>query len=122
MRVLIIDDSNAVRPRLEHALAAIEGLDVSSCAPSEGGVMQRILEGKPDVVVIDVHMPGGALELIRAMKAGAHAPVVIALSPSSSIQYRSACHRAGAEFFFDKAREQERLVEAVADLQKELAS
>jgi DNA-binding NarL/FixJ family response regulator len=121
MKVLIIDDSNAVRPRLENALGALDGLDVSSCSPSAGGVIQRILQGKPDVIVVDVHMPGGALEMIRTIKAGAHPPVVIALSSSSALQYRAACHNAGAEYFFDKVREQERLVEAVAELQKELA-
>jgi DNA-binding NarL/FixJ family response regulator len=121
MKVLIIDDADAVRPRLADALREIDGLDVSSFAPRAGGIIQRILEQKPDVVVIDIGMPGGALDLVRAIKAGTRPPVVIALSSSSSIQYRAACHHAGAEYFFDKVREQARMVEAVAELQKELA-
>jgi DNA-binding NarL/FixJ family response regulator len=122
MKLLIIDDADAVRPRLEDALRELSGLDVSSCAPRAGGVMQRIHEEKPDIVVIDIGMQWGALDLVRAIKADVHAPVVIALSSSSSIQYRAACHKAGAEYFFDTAREQVRMVEAVADLMKELAN
>ena len=120
MKVLILDDADAVRPRLADVLGEIDGLDVSSCAPSAGGTVELIRNHKPDVIVIDIRMPGGALDLIRAIKSGTHPPIVIALSSSSSIQYRAACHRAGAEYFFDKVREQARLVEAVVELQKEL--
>ncbi len=121
MKLLIIDDADAVRPRLADALAEIEGISVFSCAPRAGGIIQTIADRNPDVIVIDIGMPGGALDLVRAIKHGTHPPVVIALSSSSSIQYRAACHSAGAEYFFDKVREQARLLEAVADLQKELA-
>ena len=121
MKLLIIDNADAVRPRLADALSEIDGLEVSTYAPRTGGIIQRILDRKPDVVVIDISMPGGALDLVRAIKSGRHAPIVIALSSSATIQYRAACHNAGAEFFFDKVREQSRLVEAVTELQHELA-
>jgi len=121
MKLLVIDDADAIRARLAEVLGEIGGLDVSSCDPKTGGVIKLILEQKPDVIVIDIHLPGGALDLERTIKSDPHPPVVIALSAPSSLQYRAACHRAGAEFFFDKVLEQERLVEAVTGLQKELA-
>lgn len=121
MKLLLIDDAEAVRLRLADSLREIDGLEVSSCAPRPGPSIQWILEQKPDVVAIDIRMPGGALELLRSIKSTRHPPIVIALSSSSTIQYRAACHNAGAEYFFDKVREQARLVEAVAELQKELA-
>jgi DNA-binding NarL/FixJ family response regulator len=121
MKLLLIDDADAVRLRLADALREIKGLDVSSCAPHAAGTIQLILERKPDVVVIDIRMPGGALALLRSIKSSRHPPIVIALSSSSGIQYRAACHNAGAEYFFDKVRDQARLVEAVMELQKELA-
>ena len=120
MKLLIIDDADAVRHRLADTLGEIEGLDISSCAPSAGGIIELIRNQRPEVIVIDIRMPGGALDLVRAIKSDTHPPIVIALSSSASIQYRAACHRAGAEYFFDKVREQARLVEAVVELQKEL--
>ena len=120
MKLLILDDADAVRLRLVDALGEIEGLAVSSCAPSAGGVLQRIADLKPDVVLIDISMLDGALSLVREVKSAFHAPIVIALSGSSSIQYRAACHIAGAEYFFDKDREQPRLAEALIELQHDL--
>jgi DNA-binding NarL/FixJ family response regulator len=121
MKLLILDDAKAVRSRLAETLAEIDGLDVTACASREGGDLQLMLDRDPDVIVVDLQRPGGALDLIRAFKSRVPAPVVIALSSSSSLQYRSACHRAGAEYFFDKVHEQARLVEAVMALRIELA-
>ena len=121
MRLLIVHEADAVRSRLADALSEIEGVEVSSCGPLTGGIIERILEGKPHVVVIDIRMTGGALALLRSIKSSERPPIVIALSSPSSIQYRAACHNAGAEFFFDKVRDQARLIEAVTELQRELA-
>jgi DNA-binding NarL/FixJ family response regulator len=121
MRLLFIGDKDAVRPRIVEVLNEIPGIEVSACVPSEGGVVERILEESVDIVVVDIQVAGGALDLVRSIKLAAHPPVVIALSTFSSLHYRAACHRAGAEFFFDKVHEQARLCEAIVDVQKELA-
>ena len=121
MKLLIIDDADAVRSRLVETLGEIDGLDVSSCSPRAGGIIQRILDFKPEVVVIDIRMLEGALDLVRSVKSVAHPPVVITLSSASSIQYRAACHNAGAEYFFDKENELGRVAEAIGELQIELA-
>jgi DNA-binding NarL/FixJ family response regulator len=120
MNLLLVDDEDAVRSRVAEALSEIKGLVVFSCAPRIAGTLQRMLEGKPDVVVIDIRMAGGGLDLVRSIKSNSHSPVVIALSTSSSLRYRTACQSAGAEFFFDKVREQARLFETIVELQKEL--
>jgi DNA-binding NarL/FixJ family response regulator len=121
MRLLLIDDAGSVRLRMEEALHEIEGLVVSARASSEGGILQHIIEEKTDIVVVDMQMRGGALDLVRSIKSAARPPIVMALSTISTLQYRAACHRAGAEFFFDAIHEQSRFCQAVADVQKELA-
>ena len=120
MKVLVIDDSDAIRPRMETALGDISGIVVKSFAPRSGGTMQCIAKLKPDAVVISICADGGSIGLIRVIKSTMHPPVVIAMSGSSSIQYRAACHGAGAEYFFDMDREQPRMLEAISELQKEL--
>ncbi len=121
MKLLIIDDADAVRSRLAEALGEIYGLEVSSCSPRAGGIIQRIFDFKPEVVVVDIRMLDGALDLVRAVKSTAHPPVVMTLSSDASIQYRAACHNAGAEYFFHKENELGRLAEAIGELQIELA-
>jgi DNA-binding NarL/FixJ family response regulator len=121
MRLLIIGDKDPVRLRMVEVVSEIPGIEVSACGPSEDAVLKRIPEESIDIVVVDIQAAGGALDLVRSVKRGAHPPVVIALSTFSSLQYRAACHRAGAEFFFNKVHEQSRLCEAITDVQKELA-
>jgi len=122
MKLLLVDAGDVLRPRMVDALSEIEGVEVSAGAQGADGALLLTLGSLPDVVVVDIQMVRGALDLVRAIKSISHPPIVITLSSSSSIWYRAACHNAGAELFFDKVREQLRLVEAVEDLQKELGS
>jgi len=120
MNVFLIEEPDALRHRLLEDLAAIEGIDIGFCALDEDGPLWKIRVMKPDVAIIDLQLPGGALPLIRAIKSTPHPPIVIALSSCSSIHYRAASHHAGADFFFDKIRELDRLYEALAVLKIEL--
>lgn len=120
MRVFLVDDEDEVRPRLAHALSDLPGIHVYAAAPRAGKVLPRIVRSKPDVVVVDMRLhEGGALDLIRSIKALPRPPVVIALSTSHSLAYRTSCHKAGAEFFFNKVHEQDQMFEALLQLKKE---
>lgn len=121
MKVFLVDDEDEVRPRLAHALSELPGMHVYAAAPRAGKVLSRIARSRPDVAVVDMRLQeGGALDLIRSIKALPRPPVVIALSTSHSLAYRSSCHKAGAEFFFNKVHEQDRLFEALTQLKEQL--
>lgn len=116
MNVLIIDEAESVRVRLAEALRELDGLEVGSFSPRSRNCIEDVRECRADVVVVDIHMGPNGLDVLRALKRGSNAPVVIALSTTSTPQYRSACLRAGAEYFFDKLHEQELLVETIQQL------
>ena len=121
MKVVLVLDADKVRLRIAEALSETTGTNLSICSSDGANIHSQVLQLQPDVVIVDVHLrSGGALELIRHLKAAEKAPVVIALASSSSIKYRASCHKAGAEYFFDIVRELERLTDAVRELQKEL--
>lgn len=121
MKVFLVDDEDEVRPRLAGALSELPGIQVYAAAPRAGDVLRRIVRSRPDVAIVDVRLrEGGALELIRRIKAIARPPVVIAISTSHSLAYRSSCHKAGAEFFFDKVHEQDRLIVALTEVGEEI--
>lgn len=121
LKVLIFDDATVVRDRIVAALAEVPGVDVMTEAPSSADPYARVLLIRPDVVIVDVCMPHArAIELIRKIKAAGHCPLVIALSSQTSLQYRVTCHDAGAAYFFDKALELDRLVEAIRALCSEI--
>jgi len=120
MKVFLVDDEDEVRPRLAHALSELSGIHVYAAAPRAGKVLPRIVRSKPDVVVVDMRLhEGGALDLIRSIKALPRPPVVIALSTSHSLAYRTSCRKAGADFFFNKVHEQDQMFEALLQLKKE---
>jgi len=122
MRVVLLDDAAIVRERLVAELAAVHGVDVVARDACGADLDAGIHELHPDVVVVDVHAPRAmGVDLIRRLRSGDSHPVVIALSSCSSFRYRSKCHEAGATYYFDKVREQDRLVEAIAELSRELA-
>jgi DNA-binding NarL/FixJ family response regulator len=121
MKVFLVDDENEVRPRLARVLSEIPGMLVHSVAPRGGNVLRQLVRFQPDAAIVDMRLRGGgALDLIRTIKALPRPPVVVALSSSHFPAYSSFCRKAGAELFFDKVHEQDRLLEALTQLQEEL--
>ena len=71
----------------------------------------------PDAVVLDLNLPGiGGLEVLALLKAEPSPPVVIILTNHALARYRAACLRRGADFFFDKSVDFDRVVGAVASV------
>jgi DNA-binding LytR/AlgR family response regulator len=58
MRILIVDDEAPARARLKRLLGEIEGVEV--LAEAENGVqaLERIEQERPDLVLLDIQMPG----------------------------------------------------------------
>jgi len=123
MHVLLLDDARELRERYAEALEELPGVEVDAFDPDTLSVIREIEARRPEVVIVDVQMArGGALGLIHDIKAVCYPPIVIALSSVSSRVYRSRCRQVGAEFFFDKVRESEALLQTVGKIQHELES
>ena len=77
---------------------------------------------KPDVVILDIRMPGGnGIQVLEVIKGNEAAPVVIMLTAFPYPQYREKCLKAGADYFFDKASEFSRVPEVLKQLQAKTA-
>jgi CheY-like chemotaxis protein len=58
---------------------------------------------KPDVVILDVRMPGkNGIDVLKQIKTDESPPIVIMFTNYPYPQYRDRCLQAGADFFFDK--------------------
>ncbi|MCC7106165.1 MAG: response regulator transcription factor [Chloroflexi bacterium] len=74
--VLVVDDDEKITSFLRRALA-YEGYQVQ-VARSGTGALSSALESPPDVVVLDVMMPGlDGLEVCRRLRAGGDVPVLM---------------------------------------------
>lgn len=56
--VMIVDDDPAARQVLEHHLRAVPGVEILTQAADAGEAYRRILEVSPDILLLDVEMPG----------------------------------------------------------------
>ncbi|WP_231730932.1 LytR/AlgR family response regulator transcription factor [Lacimicrobium alkaliphilum] len=59
VRVLIVDDSRLARLELKEQLKKIGGIDLITEAANTRDALQIITEHQPDVLLLDINMPGG---------------------------------------------------------------
>jgi DNA-binding NarL/FixJ family response regulator len=118
MRVIIADDSEILRSRLVEMLSEIEGIKIVAEAKDTKEAIEVIKDHRPDVVIMDIKMPGNdgikAIETIR--KAKGHRPKIIVFTNYPYLQYRKRCLDAGADHFFYKATEFRKLVDVLGEL------
>jgi DNA-binding NarL/FixJ family response regulator len=114
MRVFIADDSLEVRKRIIAMLSDVEKIDMIGDAENVQEAIDTIQELKPDVVILDIRMPGGSgIDVLKEIKKVNHVPVIIMLTNYPYPQYRKTCLDAGADFFFDKSSEFEKVVKVL---------
>jgi len=111
-RVLIVDDHGLFRSGVR---AELEGLvEIAGEAPTVDEAVAAIAELRPDVVLLDVHMPdGGGVEVIRRAAAGGDPPRFLALSVSDAAEDVIAVIRAGARGYVTKSISGPELADAV---------
>lgn len=114
LRVLIVDDSATIRVRLAELLGEIEKIEVVGEAANAGEGLEMARRLRPDVVTLDVRMPGqSGLEVIGQIKQLEPSPTVIVLTNFPYPAYRNRALDLGADFFFDKTTELHEVLEVV---------
>jgi DNA-binding NarL/FixJ family response regulator len=113
-RVLLADDHQVIIDGLKALLSSEDDLEVIGQATDGLQVVPRVLELKPDVVVLDLMMPGlGGLEVARQMRDRAPATKVIILSMHSNDAYVVEALRNGAAGYVLKQAEARALIDAI---------
>jgi DNA-binding NarL/FixJ family response regulator len=85
-------------------------------AGSAGEAITLIDTFRPGVIVLDLHMPGGnGLGVLSRVKGGQPPrPIVIVVTNDASEQQRQECIRRGADYFFDKSIDFDKVLDIVA--------
>jgi DNA-binding NarL/FixJ family response regulator len=114
IRVLIADDHPLVRSGLKALLASVEGIEVVGEAADGGAAVEVALRVRPDVVVMDIQMPGqDGIEATRRLAAEAPEVGVLVLTMHEDDESVFAAMRAGARGYVLKGAEQEETVGAI---------
>jgi DNA-binding NarL/FixJ family response regulator len=113
-RVAIVDDHALFRAGVRSELQ--QHVDIAGEAATVDEAVALIEAERPDVVLLDVHMPdGGGVEVIRqvAAKADDKAPCFLALSVSDAAEDVIAVIRAGARGYVTKTISADELADAI---------
>jgi DNA-binding NarL/FixJ family response regulator len=110
LRVLIVDDSVVIRQSLVRLLQSIDGissLDEASDLPDALNLLNQFMY---DAVVLDIKLPSGiGIDLIEKIKHKAPSTVIMMLTNFTAAQYVKKCKDEGADYFFDKTSEFDRV-------------
>lgn len=98
IRVVLVDDHQVARHGLQSYLGAFDDLKVVGEAASGEEALQKIEGWMPDVVIMDLLMPGGlgGLEVIKRVRALLPHTRIVALTSSTDDALVGAALRAGA--------------------------
>ena len=118
LQVVIIDDSIVIRQRLVSLLGDVHGVEVSGVATDGFEGLDAIQRLRPDVVILDIRMPGmGGIELLETLQADDKpSPTIIVLTNFPYPAYRKRCQELGAQYFFDKSTEFAAAVEVLQEM------
>jgi two-component system KDP operon response regulator KdpE len=106
--VLIVDDEPPIRRFLKTSLSA-QGYRVIE-ADSGAAALKQMVEGKPDLVVLDLGLPDmNGLEVIRAIRKASDVPIVV-LSVRGDEQSKVAALDLGADDYVTKPFGMEELI------------
>jgi DNA-binding NarL/FixJ family response regulator len=119
LRVVIVEDSAIIRARLSESLSEISNLAIVGQAESETEALALLRACQWDAVVLDLQLKEGTglgvLKKLGPESRPANATVIV-FTNYAFPQYRDRSLSLGADYFFDKSREFNRVRDILADL------
>lgn len=114
IRVLVVDDHDLVRTGITRMLADVDGLQVVGQADSGEEALKKARELKPDVVLMDVKMPGiGGLEATRKLLRSHSDLKVVAVTACEEDPFPTRLLQAGAAGYLTKGAGLEEMIQAI---------
>jgi DNA-binding NarL/FixJ family response regulator len=98
-------------------VSQIHNAKVVGLASTGGDTITSIQKLKPDLVILDLHMPkGNGFDVIRHIKKNNLSTTELVLTSFATSSHKELCKRLGVEYFFDKTTEFEQAIEVIERL------
>jgi two-component system response regulator AlgR len=116
-RILVVDDNPTFLAAVVSLLPTIEGIEVVGTAGSGREALERMAVLEPDLVLMDLAMPGmNGLEAARHLAALPRRPRVVLMTAHEDKAYRVAALKAGADGFLHKSELEDQLMPLIRTL------
>ncbi len=117
MKILIIDDSQILRKRIIGIISDIPGVEICGEAGSSTEAIKLLNEMDPEVIIMDIRMPDGSgIEVLKNIRKQKISVITIILTNYPLIQYREKCMELGADYFFDKSSDIDKMADVIKQL------
>ena len=115
MRVLLADDSVLILDRLKTLMGMFADVEIVGAMKNGSDALVALRDLKPDLAVVDLRMPGlTGLDVLTAIRQENRSLKFIILTLYSSAFFREMAIHYGADYFFSKVDEFEKVGEVVA--------
>lgn len=112
--ILIIEDSVSITWRLLSFLRDIKTLNILGSVRNGTSGLKRIKSDKPDIILLDLQLPGiNGLKIIEMIGKQKDAPYIIVFTNNSNFYFKERCFALGANEFFDKSVQFEQTIKAI---------
>lgn len=114
IRIVIADDHTLFRDGLKGILQKQTFIELVGEASTSREVLDVVRRTEPDVLLLDVSMPGrDGLEVVQDIKAQTNPPRVLMLTAHPESHYGIRCLKSGADGYMTKTQASEKLIEAI---------
>jgi two-component system nitrate/nitrite response regulator NarL len=114
IQLLLVDDHNLFRRGLRALLEQDDRFEVCAEAGDVGEALRRLAETRPDLILLDNHLPGvHGVNAIPALKEASPDARVLMLTVSENAQDLAAALQAGADGYLLKTVESDQLCDAI---------
>lgn len=113
IRIAVVDDHPLFREGVAFTLDTAGGFEVVGQGASAADALKIVSQERPDIILLDVSMPGNGIEAARAISAMAPEVLIIILTVSESEEHVAAALQAGARGYVLKGSSAQELVRTV---------
>ena len=114
-RILVVDDSEVICNRLCSMLSEIDNVDVVGQARNASDGYELYGTLKPDIIILDIRLPDeNGISLLKKIKAENSEITIVMFTNYPYLAYKKRCFELGADHFFDKSTELQKLIDLIS--------
>jgi DNA-binding NarL/FixJ family response regulator len=115
MKVIIADDSRLMRDRIRETISIFSSVEIVSETENGLQTLGELYKHNPDLAILDIRMPDrNGLEVLKEFRKNNKTTKIVILTNYAYDQYKDRAFENGADYFFSKSEDFEKIAAVVA--------